>query len=169
MPKSGEGDSTVRVFEEDENGEEAEDLTASISSLNEAGVSAAVSVVADKDGESTITLVGDVRGKIAFLTDDIIDNVGTFLDAADHLVHKCGADKVYIIATHGVLSGNAIQKIEQCNSVYKLVVTNTFPMPKEKMEQSSKLVIIDISNTLAEAIRRTHNGESVSYLFNHAE
>ncbi|CAO3701120.1 unnamed protein product [Rhizopus stolonifer] len=169
MPKSGEGDSTVRVFEEDENGDEAEDLTASISSLNEVGVSAAVSVVADKDGESTITLVGDVRGKIAFLTDDIIDNVGTFLDAADHLVHKCGADKVYIIATHGVLSGNAIQKIEQCNSVYKLVVTNTFPMPKEKMEQSSKLVIIDISNTLAEAIRRTHNGESVSYLFNHAE
>ncbi|KAI9253005.1 phosphoribosyl synthetase-associated domain-containing protein [Sporodiniella umbellata] len=169
MPKSGEGDSTVRVFEEDDNVEESKDLTASISSLNEAGLSAAVSVVADKDGESTITLVGDVRGKIAFLTDDIIDNVGTFLDAAEHLVKKCGADKVYIIATHGVLSGNAIQKIEDCASVHKLVVTNTFPMPKEKMEQSSKLVIIDISNTLAEAIRRTHNGESVSYLFNHAE
>lgn len=74
MPKSGEGDSTVRVFEEDEDGvEESEDLTASISSLTETGVNgdilnAAVSVVADKDGESTITLVGDVRGKIAFLT-----------------------------------------------------------------------------------------------------
>ncbi|KAG0935989.1 hypothetical protein G6F57_008218 [Rhizopus arrhizus] len=175
MPKSGEGDSTVRVFEEDENEvEESEDLTASISSLTETGVNgdilnAAVSVVADKDGESTITLVGDVRGKIAFLTDDIIDNVGTFLDAADHLMKKCGADKVYIIATHGVLSGNAIEKIEACDSVYKLVVTNTFPIPKEKMDKSSKLIIIDISNTLAEAIRRTHNGESVSYLFNHAE
>lgn len=77
------------------------------------------------------------------------------MDAADHLVNKCGADKVYIIATHGVLSGSAIQKIEECESVYKLVVTNTFPIPKTKMDQSSKLVVIDISNTLAEAIRRT--------------
>jgi ribose-phosphate pyrophosphokinase len=77
------------------------------------------------------------------------------LDAADHLMNKCGADKVYIIATHGVLSGSAIQKIEECESVYKLVVTNTFPIPKTKMDQSSKLVVIDISNTLAEAIRRT--------------
>lgn len=72
MPKSGEGDSTVRVFEEDEN-EENDDLTASISSLNETGgngdvLNAAVSIVADKDGESTITLVGDVRDKVAFLT-----------------------------------------------------------------------------------------------------
>ncbi|KAI7899696.1 phosphoribosyl synthetase-associated domain-containing protein [Cokeromyces recurvatus] len=177
MPKSGEGDSSARVYEEElavKEDNHDEDLTASISSLNDAGINgdvlnAAVSVVSDKDGESTITLVGDVKGKIAFLTDDIIDNVGTFLDAAEHLVKKCGADKVYIIATHGVLSGNAIQKIEACDSVYKLVVTNTFPIPKEKMDQSSKLIVIDISYTLAEAIRRTHNGESVSYLFNHAE
>ncbi|KAI7888006.1 phosphoribosyltransferase-like protein [Mucor mucedo] len=176
MPKSGEGDSTVRVYEEEvlKQKEDKEDLIASISSLNEAGVNgdilnAAVTVVADKDGESTITLVGDVKGKVAFLTDDIIDNVGTFVDAADHLVKKCGADKVYIIATHGVLSGDAIKKIEACDSVYKLVVTNTFPIPKEKSDQCSKLIVIDISNTLAEAIRRTHNGESVSYLFNHAE
>ncbi|KAI9249821.1 phosphoribosyltransferase-like protein [Helicostylum pulchrum] len=175
MPKSGEGESTVRVYDEEAAAKEAAaSLTASISSLNETGingdvVNAAVTVVADKDGESTITLVGDVEGKVAFLTDDIIDNVGTFVDAADHLVKKCGADKVYIIATHGVLSGDAIKKIQACDSVYKLVVTNTFPIPKEKSDQCSKLIVIDISNTLAEAIRRTHNGESVSYLFNHAE
>ncbi|KAI8082303.1 phosphoribosyltransferase-like protein [Thamnidium elegans] len=175
MPKSGEGDSTVRVYDEEAAAKEAAaSLTASISSLNETGINgdvlnAAVTVVADKDGESTITLVGDVKGKVAFLTDDIIDNVGTFVDAADHLVKKCGADKVYIIATHGVLSGDAIKKIQACDSVYKLVVTNTFPIPKEKSDQCSKLIVIDISNTLAEAIRRTHNGESVSYLFNHAE
>ncbi|KAG2230435.1 hypothetical protein INT48_009181, partial [Thamnidium elegans] len=166
MPKSGEGDSTVRVYDEEAAAKEAAaSLTASISSLNETGINgdvlnAAVTVVADKDGESTITLVGDVKGKVAFLTDDIIDNVGTFVDAADHLVKKCGADKVYIIATHGVLSGDAIKKIQACDSVYKLVVTNTFPIPKEKSDQCSKLIVIDISNTLAEAIRRTHNGES---------
>lgn len=96
-----------------------------------------------------------------FIQDDIIDSVGSFLDAADHLMNKCGADKVYIIATHGVLSGDAIQKIEACDSVYKLVVTNTFPIPKTKMDQSTKMVVIDISNTFAEAIRRT-----VSYIFN---
>jgi ribose-phosphate pyrophosphokinase len=70
-------------------------------------------------------------------------------------MNKCGAAKVYIIATHGVLSGDSIQKIEACDSVHRLVVTNTFPIPKEKMDQSSKLELIDISNTLAEAIRRT--------------
>jgi ribose-phosphate pyrophosphokinase len=75
MPKSGEGEASVRVYEEEELKKEdgGEDLTASISSLNEAGVNgdilnAAVTVVADKDGESTITLVGDVKGKVAFLT-----------------------------------------------------------------------------------------------------
>jgi ribose-phosphate pyrophosphokinase len=78
MPKSGEGEASVRVYEEEElKKEDTEDLTASISSLNEAGVNgdilnAAVTVVADKDGESTITLVGDVKGKVAFLTVSIL-------------------------------------------------------------------------------------------------
>lgn len=75
MPKSGEGNSTVRVYEEEATTakEDAAALTASISSLNDTGangdiLNAAVTVVADKDGESTITLVGDVNGKVAFLT-----------------------------------------------------------------------------------------------------
>ncbi|ORZ00119.1 phosphoribosyltransferase-like protein [Syncephalastrum racemosum] len=179
MPKAN---GSVRSTDEDD-GDDSVDtaadedtMMASISSLNEAGINhgdvmnAAVSVVANHEGEeSTITLVGDVKDKVVFLTDDMIDSCGTFLDAADHLVHKCGASKVYIIATHGVLSGDSVQKIQACDSVYKLVVTNTFPIPKEKMEQCSKLSVIDISSTLAEAIRRTHNGESVSYLFNHAD
>ncbi|KAI9029068.1 phosphoribosyl synthetase-associated domain-containing protein [Phycomyces nitens] len=154
---------------------QSNDLIASISSLTDAGLNgdvknAAVSIVADNSGEqSTITLVGDVKGKTVFLTDDIIDGCQSFLDAAEHLMKKCGAAKVYIIATHGVLSGDSVQKIQACDSVYKLVVTNSFPIPKEKVEQCSKLTTIDISTTLSEAIRRTHNGESVSYLFNNAE
>jgi phosphoribosylpyrophosphate synthetase len=47
------------------------------------------------------------------------------VDAADHLVKKCGADKVYIIATHGVLSGEAIKKIEACDSVYKVILISS--------------------------------------------
>ena len=67
----------------------------------------------------------------------MVDNCGTFLDAADHLVNKCGAAKVYIIATHGVLSGDSVERIQNCDSVYKLVVTNTFPIPKEKKDKAS--------------------------------
>ncbi|ORZ21620.1 phosphoribosyltransferase-like protein [Absidia repens] len=179
MPKSGNEAtaplSQQKVDDEVEEDVLVEDLTASVSSLNDVGsnldiMNAAVSIVADTDGEeSTITLVGDVKNKIVFLTDDIIDGCQTFLDAADHLVNKCGADKVYIIATHGVLSGESVQKIQACDSIYKLVVTNTFPIPPSKMDQCEKLTVIDISTTIAEAIRRTHNGESVSYLFNHAD
>ncbi|CAO3590124.1 unnamed protein product [Absidia cylindrospora] len=179
MPKSGnEATASLSQQQMDDEVEEdtvVEDLTASVSSLNDVGsnldiMNAAVSIVADTDGEeSTITLVGDVKNKIVFLTDDIIDGCQTFLDAADHLVNKCGADKVYIIATHGVLSGESVQKIQACDSIYKLVVTNTFPIPPSKMDQCEKLTVIDISTTVAEAIRRTHNGESVSYLFNHAD
>ncbi|KAI8331027.1 phosphoribosyltransferase-like protein [Chlamydoabsidia padenii] len=177
MPKGGNEATASLVQQQMTETEEevVEDLTASISSLNDVGsnldiMNAAVSIVADTDGEeSTITLVGDVKDKVVFLTDDIIDGCQTFLDAADHLVHKCGAEKVYIIATHGVLSGESVQKIQACDSIYKLVVTNTFPIPPAKMDQCEKLTIIDISTTFAEAIRRTHNGESVSYLFNHAD
>ncbi|ORX63088.1 phosphoribosyl pyrophosphokinase [Hesseltinella vesiculosa] len=162
-------------FSQQEVDEEEEELSASIASLNDLSLNAdvrnaAVSIVSGNDGEeSTITLVGDVKDKIVFLTDDIIDGCQTFLDAAEHLIKKCGAAKVYIIATHGVLSGDSVQKIMDCESVYKLVVTNTFPLPVAKKEQCEKLIEIDISSTIAEAIRRTHNGESVSYLFNHAD
>jgi len=180
MPSS-RGDGAVRslvtrvsnIENDDSNDVIAEEIgedvmSLSISSLNE--MSAAVSVVADTDGEeSTITLVGDVEGKVVFLTDDIIDGCQSFLDAANHMVKKCGAEKVYIIATHGVLSADSVKEIQACSSVYKLVVTNTFPLTEEKKLACPKLTIIDVSHTLAEAIRRTHNGESVSYLFHNAD
>ncbi|CAG8740173.1 2376_t:CDS:2, partial [Ambispora leptoticha] len=114
---------------------------------------------------SIITLVGDVTGRIAFIVDDMIDRATSFIAAADHLIQRCNAKKVYVIVTHGILSGDSIREIENCRSIYQLVVTNSFPISLEKRRQSSKLVIIDVSGTLAEAIRRTHNGESISYLF----
>ncbi|CAO3598645.1 unnamed protein product [Absidia cylindrospora] len=111
---------------------------------------------------SRMVLVGDVRGKIAILVDDMADTCGTLGLAAKTLVEN-GAEKVYGIAVHGVLSGKAIEVIN--NSVIeKLVVTNTIPH-NDKAGLCSKLDVIDVSSTLAEAIRRTHNGESISYLF----
>lgn len=110
-----------------------------------------------------MVLVGDVQDKVAILVDDIADTCGTLAKAAA-TVNEHGAREVYAIVTHGILSGNAIETINQ-SCLKGLVVTNTVPLG-EKTEQCPKLKVIDVSATLGEAIRRTHNGESVSYLFN---
>lgn len=123
---------------------------------------------------SRMTLVGDVAGKTAVLVDDMADTCGTLATAASTLV-KHGAREVVAIVTHGILSGKAVEVLK-ASSLSKIVVTNTVPIPGEKMEalrvpeghRGCRLEIIDISPTLAEACRRTHNGESVSFLFNHA-
>ena len=77
-----------------------------------------------------------------------------------------GAKDVLAMVTHGILSGNAHDKIMN-SPISKLVVTNTIPQVIN-MSSCPKLQVIDMSATISEAIRRTHNGESVSYLFNHA-
>jgi ribose-phosphate pyrophosphokinase len=114
---------------------------------------------------SRMVLVGDVVGKIAILVDDIADTCGTLAKAAETVMGH-GAKSVVGIATHGILSGNAIDVLNE-SSLINVVVTNTIPMG-DKLARCPRLRIIDISPTLAEAIRRTHNGESVSFLFTNA-
>ncbi|KAK7803202.1 hypothetical protein U0070_003627, partial [Myodes glareolus] len=105
-----------------------------------------------------MVLVGDVKDRVAILVDDMADTCGTICHAADKYV-------VYAILTHGIFSGPAISRIN--NAAFEaVVVTNTIPQ-EDKMKHCSKIQVIDISMILAEAIRRTHNGESVSYLFSH--
>ncbi|KAJ1679012.1 ribose-phosphate pyrophosphokinase 1, partial [Spiromyces aspiralis] len=118
-----------------------------------------------KKRASRITLVGDVRDKLVFLIDDMINKSSSFLTAAEHLKVQCGAAKIYIIAAHGLFGGTSLAEIELCPYVDKVIVTNTFPIPSELSSKSKKLVQIDVSFVLAEAIRRNHNGESISYLF----
>ncbi len=72
---------------------------------------------------------------------------------------------VVAIVTHGILSGNAVETINN-SCLSQVVVTNTVPLG-DKRERCPKLKVIDVSSTIAESIRRTHNGESVSYLFTH--
>ncbi|KAI4244724.1 MAG: hypothetical protein LQ352_006740 [Teloschistes flavicans] len=114
---------------------------------------------------SKMTLVGDVRGKIAILVDDMADTCGTLVKAADTVMAH-GAEEVVAIVTHGILSGNAIETLNG-SKLARVVVTNTVPHA-EKKERCPRLETIDISPTLAESLRRTHNGESVSFLFSHA-
>ncbi|KAI9149854.1 ribose-phosphate pyrophosphokinase 1 [Blastocladiella emersonii ATCC 22665] len=114
--------------------------------------------------EDGLQLVGDVDGRPCILVDDIVDKPSSFLSAAK-LLRRRGATHVYVMATHGVLSNDALAQFEECDAIHKVIVTNSYPISLDKQAMSSKLEIIDISGVLAEAIRRTHNGESISYLF----
>ena len=69
-----------------------------------------------------------------------------------------GAKRVYCIATHGLLGGESLEDMEDCDCIDHIVITNSFPITPHRLKESKKLVVIDLSNLLAEAIRRTHHG-----------
>jgi ribose-phosphate pyrophosphokinase len=107
-------------------------------------------------------VVGDVSGRIAIIVEDMIDDVNSFAQAAEVLKER-GAYKIYVIATHGVLSSDAPRIIDNSN-IDEVVVTNTVPHEVQKM-QCHKIKTVDISSLLSESMRRIHNQESMSYLF----
>jgi len=111
---------------------------------------------------SRMILVGEVKNKIAVLVDDMADTCGTLALAAKQL-HEAGAARIIGIVTHGVLSGNALQTINE-SALERLVVTNTMPQT-ENMAKCEKLEVIDIGVVLGEVMRRSHYGESISKLF----
>ncbi len=117
--------------------------------------------------EQTITLVGNVRGKTVFIMDDMIDKARSWIAAAETVVKRGGAKKVYCIATHGLFGNDSLEEMEECECIDNIVVTNSFPIPPEKVAASKKLVVLDLSLLLSEAIRRNHYGESISQLFQH--
>ena len=117
--------------------------------------------------EQMITLVGNVKGQTVFIIDDMIDKAGSWIAAAETVVKRGGAKKVYCIATHGLFGGDSLEELQACDCIDTIVVTNSFPIPSEKARATKKLVIIDLSHLLAEAIRRNHYGESISALFQH--
>ncbi|KAJ5094975.1 Ribose-phosphate diphosphokinase [Penicillium argentinense] len=115
--------------------------------------------------ERTITLVGEVRDRPVFIVDDMIDKSGSWIAAAETVVKRGGAAKVYCIATHGLFGAESLDQMEACPSIDHIVVTNTFPISPSMVRRSKKLIVIDVSSLLAESIRRHHYGESVSALF----
>ena len=117
--------------------------------------------VGNIDKAEVLTVIGDVKEKNCIILDDLIDTGGTLVKAAEMLVEN-GANEIYAAATHPVLSGPAIERIE--GSVIKeLIVTDTIPLPKEK--KIDRIKVLTISKLLAEAISRIFRGESVSSLF----
>jgi len=124
-------------------------------------------ILKDPKVEHEVTLVGDVKGRTVLIVDDMIDKPGSWIAAAETVVKRGKAKKVYCIATHGVFGGDCLEQMQACDCIDAIVVTNSYPIPEEKARNANKLVTLDISYLLAEAIRRNHYGESMSPLFQH--
>ncbi len=112
--------------------------------------------------ESRVTaLIGDVEGKVAFMTDDVIDTAGT-LTAGAAALKEAGAVKVYACATHGLFNGPALERIAG-SAIDKLVVTDTVPVdPRTKPEN---VEVLSVAGILAETISNVFADDSVSAIF----
>jgi len=117
----------------------------------------------EKAGESEVmNIIGDVEGRECFMIDDIVDSAGTLCNASDALI-KQGATKVYSYVTHGVLSGKAVERVNN-SSLTKLLITDTIE-ESDAVKKSDKIDVISISSLLGEAIKRISDEKSVSSLF----
>jgi ribose-phosphate pyrophosphokinase len=108
-----------------------------------------------------LSVVGDVKGKVAIMVDDMVDTAGTLVKGAE-LLKREGAKSVIAVATHAVLSGPAIERLEN-SPIEKLIVTNSVPLDAAK--NSKKIVQLSVAKLLGEAIARIHDDCSVSELF----
>jgi len=106
-------------------------------------------------------IIGNIDGKTAILVDDIIDTAGTMVKATEALIER-GAKEVYACATHGVLSGPAVERLKN-SPIREVVITDTIPLKEEK--KFDQLKVLPISPLFAEALRRIHSEHSVSILF----
>ena len=109
-----------------------------------------------------MNIIGDVKGKRVMLIDDLIDTAGTLVHAANALVDKGGATEIYACATHGVLSGPAIERIQN-SPIKELTILDTIALPQNKM--IDKINILNVAPVFTEAIARIYEEASVSTLF----
>jgi ribose-phosphate pyrophosphokinase len=126
-------------------------------------------------------LVGNVKGKTAILVDDMIDT-GTTISLASNLLKEAGAEKIYVLISHGnptivfvtrshlitcvpgIFSESEVDKLLAL-PIENFVITNTIPQAANEKRANGRISILDVSPTLAESIRRSHNGESINILF----
>lgn len=112
----------------------------------------------EKNVAEIVHVIGEVEGKTAILIDDMVDTAGTMVEAADAL-KKYGAREIYACATHPILSGSAVERIE-LSAIRELVVTNSLPVPPEK--KIDKITVLSIAPLIANTITAVFKEESVS-------
>ena len=114
-------------------------------------------------GKSEVmNVIGNVKNKVCIMVDDIVDSGGTIVNAAKMLKEK-GAKEIHVYVTHGVLSGEAVNKIKK-SPIKNFVITDTIDNSR-KIKNAKNIQILSISNLLAEALKRISNSTSVSDLF----
>lgn len=117
----------------------------------------------DENDSHMEILVGDVAGKTAILVDDMIDT-GRTLALAAKTLEAAGAKRVFAVVSHGLLSGRAVDLIKQLK-LETLVVSNTIGNQEKARASDGMIQILDMSAVIAETIRRSHHGESISTMF----
>jgi ribose-phosphate pyrophosphokinase len=152
--------STVSSIRHDMSGEHALG-----GSIDAAASSEEEEVLRNPEVETTITLVGNVRDRPVFIVDDMIDKASSWIAAAETVVKRGGATRVYCMATHGMFGDDCLQELQACECIDRIVVTNSFPVALEKKDGVSKLEEISVAPMLSEAIRRFHHGESMGNLY----
>lgn len=118
--------------------------------------------VGNEDRVESLNVIGSVDGRLAILFDDEIGSGGTMIAAAEAVI-AAGAKEIYVVATHGVLPGDASTRLAEKPYIKEVVITDTVPLPADKV--NSKIKVISIAPLLGEAIRRIHEGRSVGELF----
>ncbi len=127
---------------------------------------AALAIV-DKRRESpekteVMHILGKVKGMNAVIVDDLVATAGSMIEAVEAL-HKKGVLSVYAAVSHGVLSGTALTRIQDCQALKEVITTNSIPL--KDAGKHSKIKVLSVASLLAEAIKRIHNEESISCLF----
>ncbi len=117
--------------------------------------------VSNDDQVQTLHLIGEVAGHDALIIDDEVDTAGTLVEVAT-LLKEQGAHDIYAAATHGVLSGRAVERIEE-SPLKQVIVTDT--LPARRYVNSGKIGVVSVAPLLGEAIQRIHSGQSVGALF----
>lgn len=118
--------------------------------------------VGNEDRVESLNVIGSVDGRLAILFDDEVGTGGTMIAAAEAVI-AAGAKEIYVVATHGVLPGDASTRLAEKPYIKEVVITDTVPLPADKV--NSKIKVISIAPLLGEAIRRIHEGRSVGELF----
>ena len=112
-----------------------------------------------------VILIGDhnLKGKTAIIIDDMCDTMNTMIRASKALVEN-GVNEVIIVATHGIFSGNAIERINESEFIGRVIITNTLPQDRIQ-KKCDKLVVVDISSLIGTVINNIVHGYSISQLF----